>query len=278
MIDLPDVVLVCSAWRRPEYLERTLASWARVRGVGRLGGLVIPLGPSEVEDQQREIIKLAPLGLETRTVIRHDSPAAIASPGMHRALGEALAWVSSPTPPGWADTRIAAGRRAKAVICAEEDIIVSDDVLEYMLWALNRFDGDPLVTTVCAHDVGGQGWDIPGIGDLGLDAAQDEVTLSDYFNPWVWATWAGPKLDLLLGTWDWDADQGDHPNRNGYDWGILRQIHQRGLLSVVPAASRSQNIGRDGGYYARPELFDQTQSLSFRKHRDPLTYRLIGEQ
>ena len=45
----------------------------------------------------------------------------------------------------------------------------------------------------------------------------------------------------------------------------------------LPAASRSQNIGRDGGYYARPELFDQTQSASFRKHRDPLEYKLIGE-
>ena len=66
--------------------------------------------------------------------------------------------------------------------------------------------------------------------------------------------------------------------RNGYDWQILRQIRNRGLLSVVPSASRSQNIGRDGGYYARPELFDQTQSASFRKHRDPTAYRLIGEQ
>ena len=79
---------------------------------------------------------------------------------------------------------------------------------------------------------------------------------------------------MLLGTWDFDATKGDHPNRRGYDWEILRQIHTRGLLSVVPRASRSQNIGQDGGYYARPELFDQTQSTSFRKHRDPVAYRL----
>jgi hypothetical protein len=277
VIGLADVVLVCSAWRRPEYLERTLASWVRVRGVGKLAGLVVPLGPSDVEARQREIIHLAPLGLRDKTVIRPDSPAAAASPGMHRALGEALAWVSALSPHGWAATRIGASRQPKAVICAEEDQVVSDDVLEYMLWALNRFEGDPLVAAVCAHDVGGQGWDIPGIGTLGADADQAAVALSPYFNPWVWATWCGPKLDMLLGTWDWDADQGDHPNRNGYDWGILRQIRDRGLLAVVPAASRSQNIGRDGGYYARPELFDQTQAASFRKHRDPLTYHLIGE-
>ena len=267
MIGLPDVVLVCSAWRRPDYLERTLASWARVRGVGRLGGLVVALGPSEHQDAQAEVIKHAvhAMGLEDgRACVHPDSQAAVASPGMHRALGEALTWVRDELTP-------------RAVICAEEDIVVSSDVLEYMIWALNRFEDQPLVATVCAHDRGGQGWDIPGIGDLGLDASQDEVALADYFNPWVWSTWTGPKLDLLLGTWDWDATSGPSPNQRGYDWEILRQIHQRGLLSVVPRASRSQNIGRDGGYYARPELFDQTQSLSFRKHRDPVTYHLIGD-
>lgn len=266
MIGLPDVVLICSAHRRPDYLERTLASWTRVRGVGRLARLVVPLGPSEVEDRQREIIGLAEaaMGLSGRVILRPDSPAAVASPGMHRALGEAVTWVRDEL-------------RPHAIICAEEDIIVSSDVLEYMVWALNRFSADPLVATVCAHDIGGQGWDIPGIGELGFYAGQDEVTLAPYFNPWVWATWCDSRLDMVLGTWDWDATHGDHPNRNGYDWGILREIHARGLVSAVPAASRSQNIGRDGGYYARPELFDQTQSASFRKHRDPLEYKLIGE-
>ena len=267
MIDLADVVLVCTAWRRPGYLEKTLASWARVRGVGRLGGLVVALGPSDRQDEQAEVIKHGAhlLGLDDgRSCVHVDSPAAQASPGMHRALGEALDWVQDTLAP-------------KAVICAEEDIIVSSDVLEYMAWALSRFESDPLVATVCAHDRGGQGWDIPGIGLQGAYADQQEVALSDYFNPWVWATWTGPKLDFLLGSWDWDADKGDHPNRNGYDWQIRRLVHDRGLLSVVPAASRSQNIGQDGGYYARPELFDQTQSASFRKHRDPAVYHLIGD-
>jgi hypothetical protein len=264
VIDLPDVVLVMTAWRRPDYLERTLASWATARGVGRLGGLVVALGPSPAEDQQREAVKLAPLGLDDKITVREDSAAAAASPGMHRALGEALTWVRDEL-------------RPRAVICAEEDIIVSSDVLEYVAWALNRFATDPLAAAVCAHDVGGQGWDIPGIGQQGFAAPQGEVVLSDYFNPWVWATWTGRKLDYLLEQWDWDATKGPVAWQNGYDWEILRQIHTRGLLSVVPQASRSQNIGQNGGYYARPELFDQTQSASFRKHRDPVSYRLVGE-
>jgi hypothetical protein len=262
VIGLPDVVLVCTAWRRPEYLEKTLASWATARGVGRLGGLVVALGPSGVEARQEEIIRLAPLGQPADKIhLRPDSDAARNSPGMHRALGEALTWVRDELHP-------------KAIICAEEDIIVSSDVLEYMGWALSRFETDPLVATVCAHDVGGSGWDIPGIGQLGINAPQDQVTLTDYFSPWVWGTWTGRKLDLLLDQWDWDANKGDRPHTNGYDWAIMRLVHDRGLLSVVPRASRSQNIGRDGGYYARPELFDDTQSASFRKHRDPVVYRL----
>jgi hypothetical protein len=276
MIDLPDVALVCSAWRRPAYLEETLASWTRVRGVGRLRGLVIALGPSDpdTEARQREVITLAAtaMGLPHKLVVLPDSPAAQASPGMHRALGEALSWVQGseglPTG-GWTI--------GKAVICAEEDIVVSDDVLEYMTWALDRFEHDPLVATVCAHDVGGQGWDIPGIGQLAIGNPQDEAVLSPYFNPWVWATWTGPKLRFLLEQWDWDATLGPVAWQHGYDWRIRRLIMERGLLSVVPAASRSQNIGKDGGYYARPELFDQTRSGSFRKHRDPLKYRLAGD-
>ena len=263
MIDLPDVMLVMTAWRRPDYLERALASWVKVRGASRLGGLVVALGPSEHEERQRDTIELAGRALDRQIIIRPDSAKAQASPGMHRALGETLTWVRDELKPA-------------AVICAEEDLIVSDDVLEYMDWALNRFVGDPTVATVLAHDAGGQGWDIPGIGLGGFDAPQDEVSLRSYFNPWVWATWAGPRLDHLLDRWDWDATTGQVAWQRGYDWQILRVIRE-GLLSVVPAASRSQNIGQNGGVYARPDLFDQTQSASFRKHRDPLTYQLTGD-
>lgn len=271
MIELGDVVLVCSAWRRPEYLERTLASWGRARGVGKLGGFLVALGQSGKASEQIEVIKHGAMmmGLDGRLLISPDSGAAAASPGMHRALGEALQTARNL----WLRT----GKNPRAVICAEEDIVVSSDVLEYMLWALNRFEANPLVATVCAHDVGGQGWDIPGIGQGGLDADQAEVALSDYFNPWVWATWTRRKLDFLLEHWDWDATTGPVSWQHGYDWQILRLIRGRGLLSAVPSASRSQNIGQNGGYYARPELFDQTISTSFRQHRDPQAYRLIGE-
>ena len=277
MIELSDVVLVCSAWRRPEYLTRTLASWATARGVGKLGAFLVALGHSDKAAEQIEVAKhgAAAMGLDDRLLICPDSDAAAASPGMHRALGEALQTARNLILPNGHPG--SAGTPARAVICAEEDITVSSDVLEYLLWALNRFEADPLVATVCAHDVGGQGWDIPGIGQQGLDADQAEVALTDYFNPWVWATWTGRKLDFLLEHWDWDATSGPVSWQHGYDWQILRLIRSRGLLSAVPSASRSQNIGQNGGYYARPELFDQTISTSFRTHRGLQTYRLIGE-
>ena len=54
---------------------------------------------------------------------------------------------------------------------------------------------------------------------------------------------------------------------------VDRQAYAQGYSQGYQAAVNGQN----GGYYARPELFDQTQTASFRRHRAPLTYRLIGE-
>jgi hypothetical protein len=266
MLAASDVVLLTTACRRPQYLEQSLASWGRVRGVGRLGHFCVALGNSEFRAEQVDVVNHAAhlLGLDHgRFSVLPDSPAAVASPGMHRAIGEAILWIREHLKPA-------------AIIFTEEDIEVSSDVLEYMLWALGRFAGESQVLTVCAHDVGGQGWDVPGIGARGGSARQESVQLLDYFNPWCWATWCDGRADFLLEHWDWDATKGPHPMQHGYDWKIRHLVHGYGLRSVVPVASRSQNIGRDGGVYARPELFDQTQAASYRPHRDPIEYKVVA--
>lgn len=255
-----DVVLLTSAWRRPAYFEQTLQSWARVRGIGQIGQWVVALGPSDVETQQRELIARYGDLMGADVTILPDSAAAQASPGMHRALGEALTWIQAELAPA-------------AVIFSEEDGEVSDDVLEYILWALGRFADDKRVLTICAHDVGGQGWDVPGIGAGRYVADHAAVRLLDYFNPWCWAAWAD-RVPFLLEHWDWDATLGPHPMRMGYDWRIRYLVHNQGLRSAVPDASRSQNLGRDGGVYAHPELYDGTLTASYRRHRDPVAYRL----
>jgi hypothetical protein len=259
-----DVVLFTTAWRRPDYLAQALDTWTGARGVSGLSRLVVALGRSDpaTEDKQRAIITAAASAMGLPCVILPDSDRAAAQHGMHRAIGEALTWIQGELAPA-------------AVICTEEDIAVSDDVLEYMLWELNRWEHDPQVLTVCAHDEGGQGWHVPGIGARGGNNPQDAVRLSDDFNPWCWATW-GSRLPWLLERWDWDATLGGPmPTQHGYDWQIRFLVHATGMRSVVPAASRSQNLGRDGGVYAKPELYEQTLAASYRPHRPPTEYKVV---
>jgi GNT-I family protein len=264
-MDASDVVLLTTACSRPRYLEESLASWGRVRGVGRLAWFAVALGDSDVKDDQAEVIAQGArvMGLDSRMTVLPDSPAAAAQHGMHRAVGEALAWLHTAMP-------------YAAVILTEEDIEVSSDALEYFLWALSRWEHDQSVLTVCAHDEGGQGWHVPGIGARGAGRPQDAVRLVDDFNPWCWATWRS-RVPFLLERWDWDATLGGPmPTQHGYDWQIRFLVHAFGLRSVAPDASRSQNIGRDGGVYAKPELFDQTLAASYRRHRDPTEYKVVA--
>ena len=266
-MDASDVVLFTTACKRPGYFEQALTSWTRVRQVGRLAHWVIGLGPSDpaTEQAQRDLIKVYShtLGVDDRTTILPDSPMAAAQYGMHRAIGEALVWIRQTLHPA-------------AIICTEEDIEVSSDVLEYFLWALSRWENDDHILTVSAHDEGGQGWHVPGIGARCAAAPQDAVRVVDDFNPWCWATWAS-RLPFLIEHWDWDATRGGPmPSQHGYDWQIRFLTHGWDLRTVRPLASRSQNIGRDGGVYAKPELFDQTRAASFRPHRDPLEYKVVA--
>jgi hypothetical protein len=267
MITASDIVLLSTAWRRPAYLEASLASWTRVRGAGELAHFVVALGPSGVRDDQVAVISRAAdlMGLGGRMSILPDSPAAAAQPGMHRAIGEAARIILAELDP-------------QAVIFTEEDIEVSDDVLEYFCWALTLCEDNPQVLTVCAHDEGGQGWHVPGIGARpGRDQApQHTARLADDFNPWCWATWPD-RLGWLLDRWDWDATLGGPmPSQHGYDWQIRWLTRGWGKTTVRPDASRSQNLGRDGGVYARPELYGQTLAASYRPHRDPIDYKLVS--
>jgi hypothetical protein len=256
-----EVVLLTTCRDRPAYFTQALGSWTRVRGAGQLAALVVALGHSDVEAEMAALAAAAAQTMGLPLEVLPDSPAAQRSPGMHRALGEAILWIR-------------ANLRPKAVILTEEDLEVSDDTAECLLWALNRFEDDPDVLTACAHEASGQGWHQPGAGPRGRDNPQDVMVLAEDFNPWVWATWE-TRLDFLLDQWDWDATTGPHPARRGYDWQIRRLV--RGLTSVMPLASRSQNLGRDGGVYAHPDRYEDTLAASYRPHRDPVGYRLENE-
>jgi hypothetical protein len=138
------------------------------------------------------------------------------------------------------------------VILAEEDTPVSTDVLEYFAWARGEFEPDLNVEAICAHQIG---------DPLG---AEDEVLRSAHFSPVVWGTWRVTWELLFRDHWGgpqgWDAQINE----------LLRQ--HRGQV-VIPARSRSQHIGRDGGAHCTPAYFPRTVSRSWSPSYGPQSYR-----
>lgn len=266
------ISIVCTAWRRPEYLQETLASWSRVRGISEVRRFTIALGWSDQAtlEKQTEVIDAAKRPPDPLPMLRvkPDSSAARAARGMGRAIGEAI--TDAFRDPG-----------TQFVIAGEEDVVVSDDVLEYMSWAASEFKADPRVLIACAHTPAGQGFDEPGAGlREDPDADPEVVRLIPRFSPWVWGVWRDRWERAIRPRWDWACDTATRPDGTdaGYDWHLAtRIIPQGGYVCAVPLASRSQNIGRDGGWAADPAQFEGTQAASFRPERGACAYRVVAE-
>jgi hypothetical protein len=265
-MNLDSAAVIVTACRRPDYLRRTLASWHATRGLDRIRSFTIALGvhPDAWHAQIQVIDAFRQAsGLGSRLRVKVDSDAARRSNGMHRAIGEAA-------------NHVLADPAVQFLVFGEEDIVVSDDTLEYMTWAGRQFAADRSVLTACAHNVGGQGWDRrEPADDAGAD--QESVRLLPYFNAWCWGTWRDRWEQVLESRWDWDCNSGGAMD-SGYDWNVAtRIIPQGGYVCAVPDASRSQNIGQHGGWASNAETWAFSQAQSFRPHRDPVTYRLEGE-
>jgi hypothetical protein len=256
--DLSDTALIITAWRRPDYLKRVLDTWTAAVGTAGLRRIVVALAPSPRVEEQRALIGKAAAALGRDIEIRPDSPACARVPGPHRAIGEA------------ANAVLAADPGVRFVIFAEEDTVVSSDVLQFITWGRSQASGRALA--VCAHNALGNGWQAGAPDDT--DADQSAARFCRSFSPWVWGTWRQTWEQVIEPGWDWECDKGPRGDQHGYDWQVQRIVERHGDV-LVPDAARSQNIGRDGGVFAHPEEFAQTQARSFRETRNGTGYRLI---
>lgn len=252
--------LVITAWKRPDYLARTLQSWAQAPEVRGLNGVMVALGWSNRFDDQRDVIRRAEeqqLGREV--AVLPDSPLAAESPGMHRALGEAIDLAFAQAGTEW-------------VLCGEEDVVVSSDVLAYTGWAQQHCDEATLC--ICAHNRGGAGWD--GLTARRTDGGADQAVVrrQHYFNPWVWCISRGQWKAVARPVWDWDCSEGG-VLQSGYDWGMQRLSVLGPWHNLVPEAARSQTIGELSGVYSSPDIFPLQQAESFRERREHVSYRLV---
>ena len=259
--DLSRMAVMTTAWRRPYYFERVLGSWARAEGSADLAHFVIALGRTDRYDRQVRLIDRMRPKFGVPLEVADQSDQAMASNGTHRAIAEAASHVFA-----YDDTDF--------LVFGEEDSMVSTDVLTYMAWAAERFAEDEQVLAVLGQSRCGQGWDGPDVKD-DPDADQETARLAPYFNPWIWGTWRDRWEKVLEPTWDYECDSGDAMH-SGYDWNLLlRVMPARGMVCVVPEASRSQNIGQYEAWATTPQTWAFSQAASFREQRGPCEYRLV---
>ncbi len=224
-----------TAWNRPHYFQRTLESWEKVRGVEDWYFLV-RLAPSPFVQEHLDIIAASPL--DVRVHLNSQTEGVLHHP-----------WV------GFEDFF---SLYFDFVVRAEDDLIVSDDILEYFNWASESYYKDREIATVLAL--------------CRNEGRDNEVERTERFNPWVWGTWHDRWTRHIRDTWDHDYStyNGSPGNEAGWDWNLdTRVFPQNGLKSIRPLNSRVQNIGM-WGVHGTPDNWQM--SFSFHEHYAPQDY------
>lgn len=259
------VMTVCD---RPDYLRQALESWLQVDGVGWVDWWFM-LEPTEQQGACWTLVSQFCRALDRdtwRDLFLHGGAGSRTIWPNERRLGV----LENP----YQGLKLAFNSGAEYVVLAEDDVLVSRDVLAYHAWAAQEFAPwnrqTPPPLAVCSHQMEQRG---------------DEygVLRSGKFDPLVWGTWAEAWREVIEPTWDHDYSSGPGGGQQaGWDWNINRQLTERGLTVVKPAQSRSQHIGEHGGTHCTPDLYPATVSRCFTAEREPGDYclidALIGDQ
>lgn len=224
--------LVFTAYNRPFYLNQVVDSWNAVRDLS-LWDTHFYLEPSEVEEAMTSIA----LNLNT-TIDVSVNP-------------ERLGVLTNP----WSALNSAFQRGADFVVLAEDDVVVSQDILEYFSWAAIEYQTGHNVLAVTAFSQLGEG-------------KANQVILSDNFNPLIWGTWRNRWDEFLKDTWDKDYSTGKPDGSEaGWDWNINRIIANNNLKVVKPLHSRSDHIGELLGTHMTPDFYPESRGTNFSQIR-----------
>jgi len=209
---------------RPDYLAQTLRSWEKVRGDKKF------LVRAEPHQPTLDVLKQADLDMEV--VVNRQRLGVKENP--RALLADALA-------------------RDEFVVYTEDDVIVADDVLEYMEWAKDRYKD---VLCILANQ---RWWRAADEWAVRRSQAFTCLTFG------VWREWG----ELMLASFDLDP--------RGWDWSIVKLIRDAGLQTIAPDFSRSQHIGRRGTHMVE-ELWPESQSRWFRPEYEPGGWAEVGNE
>jgi hypothetical protein len=226
------VIVAFTVNNRPAYLRETLESWSRVRGIGDTE-LLFQCEPDC--DEAIEVCRSADFA-PAHYAVNARRAGVLGNPWL--ALNRAFDWDAF-------------------VILAEEDMVVSPDVLEYFTWA-QRYREDPSVLGVTTYQHHEQPGGLAGAGPA-------DWTRDDQWHFWVWGTWRDRWENLLRNSWDLTyTENGGGPLQRGWDWGFRnRLVIGKGMKMIAPSMCRSQHTGRYGGAHCTPDQFEGLLSPCF---------------
>jgi hypothetical protein len=237
--------VLLTAFDRPRYLAPVLDAWARVRGLHDWH-LRVAVEPSGARDEVVDLV-----GAFVRRT-GHEDTEVVLNPARLGVLDNPYVHL---------DALFRAGH--DFVVRAEDDLLVTDDVLELFTHVATTYAHEGSVATAHAFSEEPAG---PGA---------DELVRTDAFCPWVWGTWRDRWLDLVGPTWDRDYStyNGSPGFETGWDWNLnTRVFPAHGLGAVAPRVSRVQNIG-EVGEHGTPD--DLVPAPTFAAHQPVQAYREV---
>ena len=238
--------LVFTVFDRVNYFQQTLFTWRRVRGL-KDWDIVFSIEPSA------HLYKV----LEEIEIFSEDTGVEISvhiNPVRYGVLQHP--WIIL--------EKLFVEENYDFVVRAEDDLIVSDDILEYFSWAADTYEKDENVLTV--H----------GMSFAEKESDPTKVEKLNGFNPWIWGTWKNRWEEYISPTWDHDYSTFNvfPGNQSGWDWNLNTRVFPAlKFYGVYPVASRVDNIGIHGTHGTSENFAPAPSFISSQK---PTLYTEVG--
>jgi len=228
--------LVFTAYNRPDYLGPTVSSWNGVRNLKNWNTTFF-IEPSD----KQEIVGEMALALSTTVTAR---------------VNETVQGVLVNP---WNALNTAFENGADFVVLAEDDVIVSQDILEMFEWTALEYQTSYKTLAINAFS------------DLGQGKA-NQLYSAGHFSPLIWGTWRDRWEEHLCDTWDKDYSTGlPDGSQAGWDWNINRILTAKDMRIIKPVQSRSNHIGLFGTHMT-PDLMATSQGADFTEIRGRQRY------
>ena len=237
--------LVLTAYNRPTYLRQALMSLLKVRGLNDWH-IVARIEPGELQGEVYDLL------WRFQEESQHPTMEIIVNP-------KTLGVLHHP----WVAFEELFAQGYDFVVRTEDDLLLSDDALEFMSWASEYYASADEVASV--HGFTHENGDPAG------------AVTAHGFNSWLWGTWRGVWEGLIGPTWDHDYStyNGFPGNQSGWDWNLGTRVYPRyKLKGAYPLSSRVDNIGIHG-IHGTPE--NHITSESFREEYGVQVYRPIHD-